>query len=251
MPERAIGALVEAQEVERARIARELHDGVGQKLMVLQLNLRRLAASVSSQDHLAQVNALSHDIADIARELHGVAFDLHPLRLELLGVAKAIAALCSETSRHSGIDVGFSTDGDLPGQLTAAESLCLYRVAQEALHNVVKHSGAERASVTLVALPAAVGLTVTDNGSGFDTAAHSSGLGLMSIRERVALLDGVIELRSSTAGGTSVSARLPIRQHARTKSAPQRPSGGDTARAMRGVYARPRGCSVGRAVSEA
>lgn len=212
MPHSTIGALVAAQEVERARIARELHDGIGQKLAMLEIHLSQLARSLSSQEQRKQARVMSNDIADISRELHGVAYDLHPLRLELLGLEKSIAALCAESSRQSGIAIAFSPDAGLPRPLSASESLCLYRVAQEALHNIVKHSRARRASVRLVVLPGFIGLEITDAGRGFDASARSNGLGLASMRQRVALLNGTIEMQSRQGGGTSISARIPVQQ---------------------------------------
>jgi signal transduction histidine kinase len=207
-----IGALVKTQERERARIARGLHDGVGQRLTRLQIALDQIALTVPVDEHRAQLRELSAEIAETARELHEVIYELHPLRLELLGLAKSIKALCSEISRQSGITISVSCDAALPEELGANESLCLYRVAQEALNNVMKHSTAAHASVTLLCVRGALRLVVADSGRGFDKSAMTNGLGLTSMRQRVQLLKGTIVVETHRGGGTSISVRIPVRR---------------------------------------
>jgi signal transduction histidine kinase len=150
-------------------------------------------------------------VADIAQELHEVSYELHPLRLESLGLAKSLEALCRETSRQSGVGIAFVCRADLPDQIGAGESLCLYRVAQEALHNVVTHSGAARARVELACIHDALELVVADEGQGFDTSAASNGLGLTSIRQRVELLNGTIAIATRKGAGTQICVRIPFR----------------------------------------
>jgi signal transduction histidine kinase len=209
------GSLVEAQEADRARIARELHDSLGQKIALLQAGLDQISRSLPSREQM-QLHQLSAHVADIARELHEVAYELHPLRLEILGLAKSIEALCRETARHSGVDISFSGNAGLPPRVGAAESLCLYRVAQEALHNVVKHSKADPARVQLCGVPGALELIVADTGQGFDDSAAPSGLGLTSMRQRVELLNGALTVHTRRGGGTRVRARIPVLGDART-----------------------------------
>lgn len=226
LPQAEIGSLVAAQEAERARIARELHDGVGQKLALLQMDLDQIAHTLPSHEHQLQVQGLSHQVADIARELHGVSYELHPLRLEILGLAKSIKALCNESARQSGVEITFSCGEDLPSHIGSNESLCLYRVAQEALHNVVKHSNAVRACVRLVCLRGALRLVVADAGQGFDGSVAINGLGLTSMRQRAQLLNGVIAVQTCKGGGTRICVQIPFRRHATMKvtvAATQRP----------------------------
>jgi signal transduction histidine kinase len=213
-----IGHMVESQEAERARIARELHDGVGQKLALLQMDLDRISRTLPSRER-TQVGQLSDQIADIARELHEVSYELHPLRLEILGLAKSINALCTDSSRQSGVKIAFSCNVDLPHQIGASESLCLYRIAQEALTNVVKHSKATRASVQLAFLRDALELVVADTGQGFDQSGATNGLGLTSMRQRVQLLNGAIAVHTRKGAGTRISVRIPFRRQANTNCA--------------------------------
>ncbi|HEY7056349.1 MAG TPA: sensor histidine kinase [Vicinamibacterales bacterium] len=206
-----IGNLVEAQERERARIARELHDNVGQKLALIQMALDQIADS-PCREHHRQVRQLSIQIAEVARDLHDVSHQLHPLRLDVLGLVGAIRALCRETSRQSGVAITFACDANVPHATGSTESQCIYRIAQEALHNVVKHSGATLASVHLVRRPCTLGLIVTDPGRGFDKSVTNHGLGLTSMRERVQLLNGKMAIRTSSGGGTRVYVRIPLDQ---------------------------------------
>jgi len=222
MPHRAPGrlrrptplTLVDGQETERARIARELHDSVGQKLALLQIDLDQIACTLRSHAERTRVQALSRQVADIARELHDISYELHPLKLEILGLARSLAVLCQEHSRRSGIAIAFSCDADVPDRIGSNESLCLYRVAQEALHNVVTHSNAARASVRLGCFDGALGLIVADAGQGFNDALPSGGLGLTSMRQRVALLNGSLDIHTNKGDGTRISVRIPCRRNA-------------------------------------
>jgi signal transduction histidine kinase len=205
------GSFVQMQETERARIARELHDSLGQKIALLQMELDQVSRSLPSSEQ-TRLHQLSAHVADIARELHDVSHELHPLRLELLGLARSIEALRKESSRQSGVEITFVCDPNLPQQIGASESLCLYRVAQEAIHNVVKHSKATRACVQLACRRGALRLSIADTGQGFDTSVATSGLGLTSMRQRVELLKGTFSVQTHKGGGTRISVRIPLRR---------------------------------------
>jgi hypothetical protein len=155
---RPVDHIVEAQENERARIARALHDGVGQKIAVLQMTVTRIAGElpIEARKSLREVEG---QISEIASELHAISDELYPARLRLLGVAKAIAALCRQTSEQSRIDISFEGDSTMT-DIGPGESLRLYRIAQEALHNI-EHSRASHATVRLVRRSAGFALTVT------------------------------------------------------------------------------------------
>ena len=207
------GNLIEVQETERARIARELHDSLGQKVALLQIALDQISRTLPLREQ-TQLRQLSVQIDDIAQELHTVSYELHPLRLEILGLAKSIEALCKEIWRQSGIQIVFSC-AHVPQDLGSSESLCLYRVAQEALHNVVKHSGAACACVDLARVRGELRLVVADTGRGFDKSAAANGLGLTSMRQRVELLNGAFAIHTDR-DGTRVSVRIPVRRRAQT-----------------------------------
>ena len=207
------GRLVHAHEQERIRIARELHDGVAQGLAVLALDLRRLAeeredGEVDIRNELGQV---SMRVAELGAELHRVSHELHPALLEQLGLEAAIRAYGTELSKVRRLDVEFQV-GAVPDQLPADIALCLYRVTQEALNNVVRHSGAQSATVSLAAVHDEIALAVTDSGLGFDqrSAGAKATLGLKSMRERVRLVNGHIRVDSIEGQGTCIDVRVPL-----------------------------------------
>jgi PAS domain S-box-containing protein len=204
------GRLIGAQEQERARIGRELHDNVSQRLALLSMRIEVLRHSVppGAEDMAAGFASLSTTTSEIAREVHALSHQLHSIKLEALGLVSALRAHCRELSQH-GIHVRFSAanvQNRLPGDI----ALCLYRVAQEALANVVHHSGVTDARVELSGGPSGIVLRVADSGRGFDPAGPSDGLGLTSMRERVRLLGGSITVNSKPNGGTVVEVQVPI-----------------------------------------
>jgi PAS domain S-box-containing protein len=203
------GRLVVAQEEERQRIARDLHDDLSQRLAVLNIEVNRLS-TMNPGDVRARVAALSGWVSDIAEHVHDLSHELHPSRPETLGLVPALRAVCDEMSRQHGLMVDLR-DRQIPRALGSAVSLCAYRIVQEALHNVVKHSGATRASVELTGSPTALELVVADQGRGFVPDAQGLvGLGLVSMGERVKLLDGEIAIDSSPGDGTRLRVRLPL-----------------------------------------
>jgi signal transduction histidine kinase len=204
-------AVIEAQDNERARIARELHDSVGQKIALLQMALGQIAGAMAADEHRARLLEVRAQVADVARELHDISYELHPLRLRLLGLPKTLAALCREITQESAIDVTFSGDESVAA-FGAHESLCLYRIAQEALHNAVKHSGAARASVQLVRRGDTVLLIVSDSGRGFDVSRPGEGLGLTSMRQRAQFVHGTFDVQSARGRGTRICATVPLPQ---------------------------------------
>jgi signal transduction histidine kinase len=199
--------LLRAQETERSRIARDLHDDIGQRLVVLIWDLERLRAGVQGP-----AEQLADDIVTRAQEisanLSDVSHMLHPAHLPLIGLVPAINELRRELSR-AGFSVEFTHDR-VPGDLRPDVVLCLYRVVQEALRNVLKHSTVTRASVRLAGTPTGVALTVSDEGVGFDvSAAWARGLGIISMRERIQGFGGVFEITSAPGAGTRLHATVP------------------------------------------
>jgi signal transduction histidine kinase len=205
------GRLIASQEEERRRVARELHDDLSQKLALLAIQVDQLGKEANLTraftDVIRDISRLS---AEIASDVHGLALRLHPSKLEALGLLAALESVCHEISAQHGIAVEYSHDG-VPGDVDAEVSLCLYRVTQEALHNVVKHSGARRASVRLTRDGDNLYLQIADQGAGFDTrAVEHSGLGLVSIRERANFLGGRVVIYSAPGGGTRIGVRVPL-----------------------------------------
>jgi len=204
--------LISAHEEERTRLARELHDDVAQRVTVLVAELTTLARESNElpagiTDRLAK---LSDDVAALGGDIHRLSHRLHPAILHQIGVEPAIRLFCRELSetRHVKIDVRLSP---LPGVVDKDVALCLYRIVQEALHNVVRHSRVSSAVVTLVATEHDIVLNVLDRGVGFDpngSSVHAS-LGLTSMRERARLVNGRFSLWSKAGLGTRIEVRVP------------------------------------------
>ena len=203
--------LLEAQETERARIARELHDDIGQRLVLLSMALQQLQQSADSASELQpSIAALSRETGDIARDVQALSHELHSYKLQLLGVVPAIGDLCSEVSARHNVEVDF-THQDVPGTVQPDIALCLFRVLQEALQNAVHHSAAARFAVSLESTPKVLTLTVRDGGCGFnpESVPQDRGLGLTSMRERLKLVSGELVIDSKPDSGTTVVARVP------------------------------------------
>lgn len=207
------GRLIDAHEQDRIRLARELHDDVAQRLSMLSLELDVLHEQLTQApaDYHARVHALAMTARELASDLHQFAHQLHPARLQQLGLEAAIRGFCQELSNahHIAIDVDISA---LPPSLAQEVALCLYRITQEALQNVVKHSGVTTATVRLAGRGPDLHLEIVDRGVGFDThiAQEQASLGLVSMRERVRLVHGQIHVDSTKGAGTRVAVRVPI-----------------------------------------
>jgi signal transduction histidine kinase len=197
--------LLNAQETERAHIARDLHDDIGQQVSLLAIDLDILGRTLGGQA-AAEARDRTHSIA---RSVHDLAHRLYPAKLRLIGLVAAIEDLQGEYW-HSGLAVTFTHD-KVPAALPPNVTLCLYRIVQEALQNVVKYSGARRASVQLGREAEALVLTVIDDGVGFDLeAAWGHGLGLVSMGERAEAAGGEFIIHSAPGGGTRVEVRVPV-----------------------------------------
>ena len=164
-----------AQDEERRRIARELHDHLSQQLALLAIDLQQLALDPPTSQ--AKLVAALHDdwrrTTEIASDVHGISHRLHPSKLETLGLVATLRAHCRDVSRKS--LVAHFSEQDMPGGIPPDASLCLFRVAEEALANVARHSAAPEALVTLSAPGFAVTLRAADSGSGFDDGERPAG----------------------------------------------------------------------------
>jgi PAS domain S-box-containing protein len=207
------GRLINAQEDERSRLARELHDGVSQTLALLSIELSmfgKRSINGGAANIEAELKVLSERVSGVSDELRRISQELHPVKLAQLGLVTAVRSFCKEIETAHGVKVHFEETA-VPNKLEDNVSLGLYRIVQESLQNVVKHSGARRASVKLALKGGELMLEVDDDGKGFNPAAArgNGSLGLVSMRERVRLLDGSIKIDSKIGKGTKVRAAIP------------------------------------------
>jgi PAS domain S-box-containing protein len=206
------GRLIVSQEEERQRIARELHDDLSQKIAVLNIDVDRLSHQLRTSEHQTWLRRISAQVAEVAEHLHDLSYELHPARLQTLGLLESLRVMCSEFSHQRNIHVTFTAaDSELPMVIDPAVSLCVYRITQEALHNIARHSRADEASVRLSYEGRNLCLQIADGGVGFEP--HSSrhtGLGLVSMRERVGMLNGKLAIHTAPGRGTRIVARIPL-----------------------------------------
>lgn len=201
-----------AQEEERSRIGRELHDDIGQQAASLATRLATLMRTprLSGARLREGLTEAGHAVQELASAIHQLSHQLHSPKLRLLGLVKALDSLCRNVGKDSGLTVTFSPDG-IPPDVPDAVALCACRVAQEALQNAVKHSGATAIDVDITGSSSLLSLRVTDNGRGFDPrASQGSGIGLLSMRERVELNGGRLAIHTEAARGTTIEAALPL-----------------------------------------
>jgi PAS domain S-box-containing protein len=207
------GRLIEAQERERGRIARDLHDDICQQLALVSIGLEQVQRTLpdSVSEHRSHVGDLRKRIMDISTDVQMMSHELHSAKLSYLGMAGAMKGLCREFGEHHKFEIDFESR-DLPRQLPPDVSLCLFRVLQEALHNAAKHSGVKRFEVQLWGTSGDVHLTISDLGSGFDTesAMKGRGLGITSMQERLKLVKGELTINSQPKRGTTIHARVPL-----------------------------------------
>ncbi len=200
--------LIQSQERERTRIARELHDDINQRLALLSLEIHELQKKPS--DVQKGLQRLLEKTDDISSDVHALSHELHSSKLEYLGGIAGIKSWCKEFAERHRMEIDFKNGIFTP--LPFEVGLSLFRVIQEALHNAQKHSGVRRVEVDLAERSNEVHLTVSDSGRGFDleAAKQGSGLGLTTMRERVRLIDGTISIESRPKGGATIHVRVPL-----------------------------------------
>jgi PAS domain S-box-containing protein len=207
------GKLIQAQEEERSRIARELHDDICQRLALLSMELEQVnrGSNGSSGSVNPRIETIRRHCAEIAGDVQALSHKLHSSKLEYLGVAAAISSFCREFSQQNDVNIQFAEE-NVPTFLPRDISLSLFRVAQEALQNALKYSGVRQFSVRLRATADEIQLNVSDEGKGFDvhTALREKGLGLVSMQERVHLVHGILTISSTDNRGTTILARVPF-----------------------------------------
>jgi signal transduction histidine kinase len=204
--------LIGAHEDERALLARELHDDVTQRLAVLAIDVGR--AELAAESGAAQavtMRGVREGLVRLSEDIHTLAYQLHPSVLDELGLAEALRAECERRGSQRGISVVADLDPG-PAAVEKDAALCLFRVAQEALSNVIRHARATAATVMLRPVDGGLLLAVKDNGAGFDPGSASRGrsLGLASMRERLQLVNGTLDIESAPGRGTAIVAWVPL-----------------------------------------
>ena len=214
--------LVAAQEQERARIARELHDDIGQRVAMLGIELAQLQQNHPDfpSEVLSQIDELRRGTTQISADVQALSHDLHSSQLEYLGVVAGMKSWCKEFGERQkiAIDCRHDVRSTLPPEI----GLCLFRVLQEALHNAAKHSGVKRIEVQIQEESGEIHLIIRDLGKGFDikAARQGRGLGLTSMQERVRLVSGTITIDSNPMHGTTIHVRVPFEsEHASQRAA--------------------------------
>ncbi len=215
------GRLINAQEAERTRIARDLHDDVSQQLAGVSIAFsrlkQRLGAHQVGEEAQQELGELQQQTLTLARNVRQLSHDLHPAVLQHLGLVKGLTSYCGELGRTRGVAVTFAAEGDFRA-ITPDAGLSIYRIAQEALRNVVAHAGASRADVKLFQMGNQAQITIADDGRGFDTTnrvQRDTGLGLVSMSERARIIGGTVRIVSALNQGTRVQATIPMNARVR------------------------------------
>ncbi len=207
------GRLIEAQENERRRIAYELHDDLNQRLALLAIELDQIALKPpkSARKLREKINGLSQNTRELSATVHQLSYELHPAKLEHLGLVDTVQSLCDEVSGQDGIKIKFSHEG-IPKSLPREIALCLYRITQEAIQNMVRHSGAETGRVSLTGQEMTINLDLSDAGRGFDVdkVKTKGGLGVVGMEERVRHVGGTLSIESHVSSGTRLKVRVPL-----------------------------------------
>lgn len=206
--------LVNAQEEERKRISRELHDEIGQSLATINIGLQLIRDEVGNKDVVNNLEAAMGDVKHVIRSLRELSTSLHPHILDDLGLVAAIRWLANEISNRAAITVSLKAP-HFAGRYSPEKELLMFRICQESLTNVIKHARADRVDITLERIKTGLRLKVKDNGRGFNADENarlngSSGIGLVGMKERVASVGGVFKLTSSPSKGTQIAVTIPI-----------------------------------------
>lgn len=207
------GRLIAAQEAERSRLARELHDDLSQSLALLSIEVDTLSTSTNGDTALEErMGVLSERIRHISQDIHRISHTLHPALLQQLGLVTAIGGFCRELQKNRGLNITF-TSSDLSSEPSDEVALCLFRITQESLQNVAKHSESSTATVDIAEHGKEIRLTVTDEGKGFDPQSKivQDSIGLVSMQERIWSVNGSLAIDSRPGKGTRITARVPIK----------------------------------------
>jgi PAS domain S-box-containing protein len=204
------GRLIEAQEEERARISRELHDDIGQRVALLasEVDLVRGQSSAERKHStIALLQKLRDELHAIATDIHELSHELHSASLQCCGLKVALKDLCWKYWNNHRLEIDLRTE-NFDSTLSPEVALCLFRVAQEALANVIKHGNTKKVLVKVIQDSERVRLTVKDSGAGFDSTIQTGGIGLISMRERLGLCGGILSVKSAPNQGTEITAEV-------------------------------------------
>lgn len=204
---RRMRAAFDGQDIERQRLSRELHDGLGQSLIAQKLRLEslKLPATGETTTLLEEMKQCSDNLVD---DIRRISNDLMPAQLTQFGIVPALRQHCDEVSRYSGIEVSFDSTGNFD-DMRRKTKIYIFRIIQEALNNIVKHSGSKSAVIEIVKTKEYFFLSITDNGKGFDNGKSIKGNGLNNIRERTLLLGGTFSITSQPGNGTTIEIQIP------------------------------------------
>jgi PAS domain S-box-containing protein len=214
--QRVTARLIQAQDNERGRISRELHDDVGQRLSLLAVHLDTLQQQLAALGNISaaqKTSDLRRFASELGSDIHDLSHELHSSKLQHLGLRAALKDLCEKASVKNQVAVTCLADG-LRNNLPPDVALCLFRVAQEALNNVLKHSHSDKASVEAVESGRVIALKISDSGHGFDPTRCQWGIGLTSMRERLRIIGGELVVRSTPGAGTEITAEVKLEQAA-------------------------------------
>jgi signal transduction histidine kinase len=214
--------LLEAQEQERSRIGRELHDDINQRLALLSVEIQLMKeVSPGMYGELrSRMDEIGKRTSEISAVVQSLSHELHSSKLEYLGLVSAMRSFCREFGDKHRVEVAFASEG-MPAIVPPEISLCLFRVMQEGLHNALKHSRVRFFEVKMHGSPAEIQLSVRDLGKGFEPelAKDTPGLGLVSMQERVRLVKGTISITSKPQSGTEISVRVPLQAEVQKEQA--------------------------------
>ena len=217
------GRLITAQEDERRRISRDLHDDIGQRLALIIATLDGVGFGRPGPSTSGGLEGVRRDVNEVANDLHNLSGELYSSTVQHLGLNRALKSWCSRVAAEHQLTIDFTEDGHDTVPLDT--SMCLYRVAQEALNNAVKHGRAPHVKVHLTRQSSKASLRIVDYGGGFDPGTPTSGIGLASIEERVRFIGGTLSVTSTPGYGAEVTAEVPLgfqrssHEGARTKAA--------------------------------
>lgn len=212
------GRLIHAQEQERRRLAREIHDDFCQRLAVVTVQMQAMRAMLKDEKATVLLENVLGEVAQLGEDLQALSHQLHSSRFEVLGLVPSIAALCVDMAKQYQLEIDFD-NGHAANPLDGEAALSVYRIVQEALHNVVKHSGASQVTIRLEADSDVVYLTVRDDGDGFDSSREygSAGIGVQSMKERARMLGGTCKIESGPRPhGTRIVVTVPSKPNHRS-----------------------------------
>ena len=208
------GRLIRAQEEERRSVARELHDDFSQRVALQATELQIILDAVGKpQSNVSKrLRELLRSVNEFGADLHSLSHSLHSSKLETLGLSLSVSSFCREFSKRHKIPIAFD-QAALPESMPSETALCLFRVVQEGLQNVHKHSHASRVEVRLTGRSSEISLIMSDNGVGFDLSQKyaSNGIGILSMKERTRMLDGTFKIRSARMKGTQITVTIPLK----------------------------------------